>query len=508
MTLFELFIESLLQITTLEMLVIIFLSVVFGVTAGAIPGLGPVIGMVLVFPLVFRMDSLPAIVMIAAIYPAGVYGGSITAVLINTPGDPSSTVTTFDGYPMTKRGEGNIALGVVLIASVIGGILSTSILLLVAPPFASIALDITPDIIFAVGLFGVIILVLVSRGSLLKGLVSSVFGLLLSTVGFSPLRGVERFTFGIDYLGSGIRIVPLVVGMFAISEAIMLIYQGGTIERDGDNSTDSMSIRRRFVGLNQGFIEAINRPLTMLRSSAIGIAIGITPGAGSIVSNFVSYYVGQTFSRVGDKFGTGSIEGLICAESSNNAATSATLIPTLVLAIPGGVAAAIILGVMQLKGVRVGPLLFVETPVFAYAIILSLLLANVFMLFVGYTFSGIVQRVVQIPVEIVAPSVFILAILGTFASNFNTLDSVAVIVFGIIAFVMRKLGYSPIAVVFGFILGPILEIHYLRATQVAGGDQLAAFTSPIPFTIITLATILLIYQLHIETRGVRENFRL
>lgn len=507
MSLYTVLLDALARVLAPDLLFLIFLSVSFGVIIGAVPGLGPVIGMVLLFPLTISLDPLPAVALLASIYPAGVYGGSIAAVLINTPGDPSSTVTTFDGYPMTKQGEGTKALGVTLMASVVGGLLSGLALLLIAPPFARIALKITPDIIFAIGLFGIVILVLVSRGSMLKGLVASTFGLLLSIVGFSPYRGVERFTFGVDYLSDGIAIVPLVVGLFAISEAIMLVYQGGSIEEDGDSNA-AQTTRQRFRELYSGMESAVRRPLTVLRSSIIGITIGIIPGSGSIISNFVSYYVGQTFSKAGDAFGTGSIEGLISAESSNNAATAATLIPTLVLGVPGGVAAAILLGVLRLKNVRVGPLLFAETPELAYAIILALLVANVFMLVVGSVVSAFVQKVVQTPVEIVAPAVFVLAILGGFASNFQTADSVAVIVFGVLGFVLRKLGYSIIAVVFGFILGPILENNYLRAVQTAGTNPLDALSSPVTVAIVGLALLLLVYQLVDEATRLRERVEL
>jgi putative tricarboxylic transport membrane protein len=506
MSLSTVLVEALARVLAPDLLVLVFLSVSFGVVIGAVPGLGPVIGMVLLFPLTISLDPLPAVALLASIYLSGVYGGSIAAVLINTPGDPSSTVTTFDGYPMTKQGDGIKALGVTLSASVIGGLLSGLALLLIAPPFAQIALQITPDVIFAIGLFGIVILVLVSRGSMLKGLVASVFGLLLSIVGFSPYRGVERFTFGVDYLEDGIAIVPLIVGLFAISEAIMLVYQGGSIE-GGEDTDVTRTMKQRFGELRSGMTATVRRPLTVLRSSAIGITIGIVPGSGSIVANFVSYYVGQAFSKAGDAFGTGSIDGLISAESSNNSATAATLIPTLVLGIPGGVAAAILLGVLRLKGVRVGPLLFAETPKLAYAIILALLVANVFMLVVGSVVSVFVQRVVQTPVEIVAPAVFILAVLGGFAHNFQTADAVAVIVFGVLGFVLRELGYSIIAIVFGFILGPILENNYLRAVQTAGTDPLTAFSSPVPVAIVGVALLLLVYQLFDEAAQLRERIQ-
>lgn len=497
-------VSALAQILTPEILALVFLGVLFGFIVGVIPGLGPVIGIVLLFPLTIAMDPLPAVVMLAAIYPAGVYGGSVTAVLINTPGDPSSTVTTFDGYPMTKRGDGVLALGVTLAASVIGGLLSALALLLIAPPFARVALEIGPAIVFSIGLFGVVILVIVSRGSMLKGLVAAAFGLLLAVVGFSPFRGVERFTFGVNYLAEGVPIVPLIVGLFAISEAMMLLYQGGTIEEETGDS-GRLTLGQRFSELNRGFRETIRRPVDVLRSSGIGIVIGLVPGAGAIVSNFVSYYIGQTFTSKGEEFGTGVVEGLIAAESSNNAATAATLIPTLVLGVPGGIAAAILLGVLQLKNIRVGPQLFAATPELAYGIVLSLFLANVFMLFVGYSLSSVIKRVVELRVEVIAPMIVLMAILGGFANNFSTLDAVAVVVFGMIGFAMRKLGYSPVAVVFGFILGPILETYYLRAVQLAGGDQLAVITAPVPAAIIGVAGVILVYQLTQEARDVRDN---
>ncbi|MGQ4556145.1 tripartite tricarboxylate transporter permease [Halobellus sp. GM3] len=495
--------EALAQILQPSVLVFILFGVLFGFIFGAIPGLGPVIAIVLLFPLTIAMDPLPAVVMLTAVYPAGVYGGSVTAVLINTPGDPSSTVTTFDGYPLTKQGDGVLALGVILASSVIGGLLSALALLLIAPPFAQLALRIGPAIIFAIGLFGVVILVLISRGSMLKGLIGAVIGLLLAVIGYSPVRGTARFTFDNSYLEGGIPIVPLIVGLFAISEVLMLIYQGGSIEAEG--SPEISTFKTRLGELNGGIVETLRRPLDVVRSAAIGIIIGIVPGAGSIISNFVSYYIGRTVSKNGDQFGTGAIEGLISAETSNNAATAATLIPTLVLGIPGGVAAAILLGVMQMKNVRVGPLLFAETPELAYAIVLSLFIANLVMLLVGYSLSSLLQKVVTLPVEIVAPMVLVLSILGGFAFNFNTLDAVAVIVFGVLGFVLRKLGYSPVTIIFGFILGPILENYYISAVQAAGGDRLAVVTAPIPGLIVSLAGLLLLYQLIEEAKAIRRR---
>jgi putative tricarboxylic transport membrane protein len=509
--------DALAQVLTPEVMLMVFVGVIFGFIIGVIPGLGPVIGIVLLFPLTIAMDPLPAVVLLASVYPAGVYGGSVTAVLINTPGDPSSTVTTFDGYQMTKRGDGVLALGVTLASSIIGGILSVLALLLIAPPFARIALQIGPSVVFAIGLAGVVILVIVSRGSMLKGLVAAAFGLLLSVVGYSSFRGVERFTFGVNYLEQGIPMIPLIVGLFAISEAMMLLYQGGSIEEEKEEKEETEEsletstgkiLRRRLQDMNRGILETVRRPVSVLRSSAIGIAIGLVPGAGSIVANFVSYYVGKTFSKRGEEFGTGAIEGLIAAESSNNAATAATLIPTLVLGVPGGIAAAILLGVLQLKNIRVGPQLFVETPELAYGVVLALLFANIVMLFVGYSLSSLIKNIVEIRVEIIAPMIVILAILGGFANNFSGLDSIAVIVFGILGFMMRKLGYSPISVVFGFILGPILETYYLRAVQAAGGDQLAVISAPIPAAIIGVAGIVLVYQLISEIRDIRRNLNI
>lgn len=509
MTSTAILLDALVQVLTPEILLMVLVGVVFGFVIGVIPGLGPVIGIILLFPLTIAMDPLPAVVLLASVYPAGVYGGSVTAVLINTPGDPSSTVTTFDGYPMTKRGDGVLALGVTLASSIIGGILSVLTLLVLAPPFARIALQIGPSVVFAIGLAGVVILVIVSRGSMLKGLVASAFGLLLSVVGYSSFRGVERFTFGVDYLEQGIPMVPLIVGLFAISEAMMLLYQGGRIEEGSAESsatpTGGETILQRLKAMNRGIAETVRRPITFLRSSVIGVVIGLVPGAGSIVANFVSYYIGKTFSKQGEKFGTGSIEGLITAESSNNAATAATLIPTLVLGVPGGIAAAILLGVLQLKNIRVGPQLFVETPELAYGIVLALFFANIVMLIVGYSLSPLIKNLVEIRVEIIAPMIVILAILGGFANNFSTLDSVAVVLFGILGFAMRKLGYSPISVVFGFILGPILETYYLRAVQAAGGDQLAVVSAPIPAAIIGVAGIVLAYQLVSEVRDVQKT---
>lgn len=464
-------------------------SVIYGILFGVIPGLGPPLAVALLIPLSISLDPTTAISMMGATYISAVYAGSISAILINTPGEPTSTATTFDGYPMTKQGKANEALGASLISSTIGGILSLVVLVMVAPLMASVAIKFGAAEFFALGIFGLVIIAVISRGAVLKGGLAAVFGLLLSMVGYSPTAAVPRFTFDSTYLAGGISIVPIIVGLFAVSEAIMLITQGGQIANEGED--DDLVVGSLMVGVRK----ALSRPFAIIRSSAIGIGFGIIPGIGAAVANFVAYYHMKSFSSMREKFGSGAIDGVIGPEASNNAVTASALIPTLVLGIPGNVTTTILLGALLFNGIRIGPLLFSETPELAYSFFFAIFLANILMFFLGYFISKRLIRFTRVPVEVLAPAVIIMSILGTFALNFNILDSLLVIIAGVVAVPLRKLGFSPINIVFGLILGPILETNFHRALNLSQGDYTIFLTNTISATLLLVSVLIIAYNL-------------
>lgn len=467
---------------------LIVLAVIYGIIFGVIPGLGPALAITLLIPFSIQLAPIPGLAIIGAAYVSSVYGGSITAILINTPGEPTSVATTFDGYPMAREGDAHVALGASLLASVVGGIISILALVTIAPMLADVAVKFGAAEFFAIGVFGLVIIAVVSRGMFLKGGIATVFGLGLALVGYSPTSGVARYAFDISYLAAGISLVPVVVGLFAVSEAILLIDEGGQIADDEDDDSE--------VGgsLMEGVSAAVSRPISVLRASAIGVGFGIIPGIGASMANFVAYFDLKSSSDKGDQFGSGVVEGVIAPEASNNAVTAAALIPTLVLGIPGNVATTLLLGALLFNQIQIGPLLFQESPELAYSFFFALLVANILILAIGYVVSTRLISLTTLDIELIAPAVVIMSILGTFALNFAVYDAFLAVVVGILAAFLRKLGYPPVNIVFGFILGPILERNYQRALQLSGGE-LSIFFEPLPLAMLSLSVILLVYNL-------------
>ncbi|MFC7216097.1 tripartite tricarboxylate transporter permease [Saliphagus sp. GCM10025334] len=497
------------NVLTAKVLLLILLGVTYGIIFGVIPGLGPPLAIALLIPITIGLDPVAGLALLGAAYIAAVYGGAISAILLNTPGEPTSVATTFDGYPLARQGKAHIALGVSLLSSFVGGVISLIALVLLAPLLADVAIQFGAAEYFAIGVFGLVVIAAVSRGALLKGGIASVLGLLLGFVGFSPTTGVSRFTFDISYLSSGLSLVPIVVGLFAISEAIMLVDQGGTITSDSDDvaasnggETPSGEISVPTGSLVEGIREAAKRPGSMLRSSLIGVGFGIIPGVGAAIANFVAYFDLQSSSKESDKFGKGAIDGVIGPEASNNAVTAAALIPTLVLAIPGNVATTLLLGALVFYDIRIGPLLFAETPELAYSFFAAILIANVAMFVIGYFVSSRLIPLTKLPVEIIGPGVIIMSIIGTFALNFQMLDSVLALIVGTLTVMLRKLEFPPVNIVFGLILAPILETNYQRALQLSGGEY-GIFLDPGPLTLFALSAIVIGYNLVKAITGVQ-----
>lgn len=467
------------------MILLIAATVVYGIIFGVVPGLGPPIAIILLIPVTVLIDPPMALAMMGAAYVSSVYGGSISAILLNVPGEPTSIATTFDGYPMTRKGEAHIALGASVLSSTVGGLLSLLVLILVAKPAADIAIQFGAQEFFALGIFGLAIVAVISRGSMLKSIIATLIGLFVAVIGFSPMTGVRRFTFGISYLSQGIDLIIVIVGLFAVSEAMILIEKGGQIS-DTDGDVDLEVSRDLWVGVR----EALNRPIAVFRASLIGIVFGLVPALGAAVANFVAYFDLQSASSESDKFGTGVVEGIIAPEASNNAVTASSLVPTLVIGIPGNVTTAILLGVITFQGIRVGPELFSRTPELVYIFFGSLFIANVFVFIFGFLISHQLISLTEIDVEILAPAIMITSIMGAFTLSFSTSDAIFALIIGVIGFSLRKLEYSPINMVFGLILGPIIESNYQRALLSGGGNYLTFFESPLALILIIVSFVI------------------
>ena len=330
----------------------IILGVSMGIIAGATPGLSPSMGVALLVPFTYTMPPTLALILLVSIYIAANYGGSITAVTINAPGTPSSVVTSFDGYPLTKKGKPGMALGVSLVASTVGGIIGTLILILFSGPLAKVALDFHPAEYFALAIFGLSTVASLGGKNWIKAFIAAMFGLLLNTIGIDPISGVSRFTFGLSFLYDGFALIPALIGLFALSEIFKQLEHGNLSSRGATDSTQEWPTIGTYWRLK----------ITILRSSLIGTIIGIFPGAGATIAAFISYDVSKRFSKKPDEFGKGSLEGVAAAEGANSSSVGGALIPLLTLGIPGSASTAVLIGALMIHDLTPGPLLFKSNP--------------------------------------------------------------------------------------------------------------------------------------------------
>jgi putative tricarboxylic transport membrane protein len=465
-----------------ESLLLIFASVVGGVLVGALPGLSSTMAIALLMPFTIGLNPVLAISMMAALYCAGTYGGSITAILINTPGAPPAVATSFDGYPMAQRGEAGRALGMAAIASVIGGIFSLIVFIVAAPLLGKVALSFRPPEYFALTLFGLSMLAAISGESSIRNLISGALGVLVSTVGIALVTGTERFTFGLAPLYDGIDFVPVLIGIFAVSE---LLNQSQAVER-GEKRIRQAVLRlpsREDLRKCKG---------TILRSSIIGTFIGILPAEGTTVAAIIGYNEAKRWSKHPEEFGKGAIEGIAGAEAANNAGTGGAMVPTLALGIPGSGATAVMLAAMIMHGLRPGPYLMRETPEFLYAIFTAMLIANFAFLFVGLAGAKVFALITIIPRTFLWPAVFVFALVGAYAYRQAPIDVWVMIISGVIGFLALRHGFGPAPFVMGLVLGGLLEKSWSQAMIIFDSQWLLFFASPIAdvFFALTLLSML------------------
>jgi putative tricarboxylic transport membrane protein len=459
-------------------ILLIFLSVIVGVAIGALPGLSSTIAVALLIPFTIGLDPVLSICMMAALYCAGTFGGSITAILINTPGAPPAVATAFDGYPMAQRGEAGRALGMAATSSAIGGIFSLVIFILATPLLAAIAREFRPQEYFALTLFGLSMLASVSGRSAIRNLIAGALGVLVSTVGIHLVTGVERFTFGMSYLYEGIDFVPVLIGLFAIGE---LLTQSQAVEAVGKR------IRSVAVRLpSRADFRKVRA--TILRSCGIGTFIGILPAEGSTIAAIMGYNEAKRWSKNKDEFGKGAIEGIAGPETANNAATGGAMVPTLALGIPGSGTTAVILAALIMHGFRPGPYLLRETPEFLYAIFIAMLIANVLFLVIGLAGAKLFARVTLIPRTFLWPAVFIFSSVGAYAYNQSMFDVWVMLISGLVGFLAMRHGFGPAPFVMGLVLGGLVEESWSQAMIIFDSNWLRFFESPICnlFFILTL----------------------
>ncbi|AGI71419.1 putative DUF112 family transmembrane protein [Octadecabacter arcticus 238] len=440
-------ISGLLAIADPQLLIILFAATLAGVIIGALPGLNATTGAALMLPFTITMDPIPAIAVLTTIYCSATFAGAITAILINTPGTSASATTCLDGYPMALRGEAGRALGMATVSSTFGGIVSILCLMAAAPLMARAAYNFAPPEYFALTVFGLSMLATIGDGSPIKNLIAGAVGVLAATVGKDLLTTVDRFTYGMSELTEGIGFVPVMIGLFGISE---LLVQAGRL------SVERQQIKMKAIKL-PSLADYKKVWKTILRSSGIGTFIGILPAEGATVASMIGYNEARRWSKTPEEFGKGAIEGIAGSEAANNAATGGAMVPTLALGIPGSPTAAVILAGMMIHGLQPGPTMFTEQAVFAYAIFWSMMFVNILFIFVGLFGAKLFARISFVPIPILWPIVFTFSIVGAYALDQSIIDVWIAIGAGFLGYFMRRFGYSVVPLAIGLILGGMLE---------------------------------------------------
>jgi putative tricarboxylic transport membrane protein len=457
-------------------------GVLLGIVIGAIPGLGPNLGMAVVLPLTLPLGGTNAIILLVGIYSGSMYGGSIAAILMNVPGTAAAAATTFDGYPLSRQGRATLALSSSAVASALAGFMTIIALIIISPVLITIVLLFGSPEYFLVAVLGLSMITIVARGSIVKGLIAGAFGLLLSTIGISPISPEVRFTFGQIGLYDGLSFVAAILGIFAVAEMLKLSTETGSISQGLIDETESV-----FSGVR----EVTSRPILIIKSAFIGMFIGSIPGAGAAVSNFVAYGEAVRSSKNGDAFGNGAIEGVLAAEASNNGTVGGSLIPALSFGIPGSGATAVLLGGLLLHGLVPGPDLFTTELQFTYSVFVALFLGNIVILAVGTLFITKMEYFTRVNTNIIIPVILVLAVAGAFTLRTNWFDVLTLAVFGVVGYYMFQHNYSIVAFILGIVLGPIAEENFLRSLDLSGGSYMI-FVSSWSSRILVLLTALIL----------------
>jgi putative tricarboxylic transport membrane protein len=472
--------EAFMTIISPEYLLVILGGTLIGILLGALPGLGPAFTLALFLPMTFGMEAPVALVFLGALYSASVFGGSITAILINAPGTPGSVATTFDGYPLAQQGKGGMALGVAATASLIGGIIGFIALATLSPMIANFALKFNPATYFMLAIFGLSMVAFASHGNTLKGLILAGLGLIISFIGRDPVGGGLRFTFDNVYLEDGISFVPAAIGLFAISQAFLLAGQTGTISK----------VQSGISKVSDGIIETFRRPLNLLRSSTIGVILGAIPGVGISTSNFIAYLFEQRSSKKPESYGKGNPGGIVASESANNSTVLAELIPAITLGLPGGATSAIFLAAITLHGLQPGASFFASDSPISFIVFIGMLFAQFAFFIMALLGMKYFVKVTLVPNEILSVGIITLGIVGAYAYNYKTTDILVAIIFGILGYIMVRHKYPLAPLILGMILGTMVESNYRRALLMSDGSY-GIFITPIPLTILIITLVVL-----------------
>ncbi|MGO4852350.1 tripartite tricarboxylate transporter permease [Phaeovulum sp. W22_SRMD_FR3] len=451
-----------------------------GYLIGAIPGLGPSLGVALLIPFTYGMEPVVSIVGLVALYAAAEYGGAITAVLINSPGTAAAVATAWDGYPLTQQGRAGEALTVSILSSGVGIFISTCLLILTAVPLSEFALNFGAGEYFALALVGLSLVAGLSDGSPLKGMVAMGIGLAMATIGLDVQVGVPRFTGGNYELFEGLPLVPVLLGLYALSEVLFMIEDGA-----------SEKVKSAKVGglTTIPYHAMKGLKVVVLRSSLLGYVIGVIPGAGASIASFVSYAVSKHFSKRPEMFGKGALEGVASSESSNNAAVAGAMAPLLALGIPGSATTAVMIGALMVQGIQPGPLLFTRTPEIPYTVFASLFIGIPVMIFIGLAGARVWAQVANIPRPAIAAIVAGICFVGAYASETTMFPVHVMAVCGIAGYLLRKVGIPLAPIILAMVLGQLMEVNFRRALISNQGDWDIFYTSPLTLVLLLVAVL-------------------
>ena len=458
---------------------LIFVTTIIGVVIGVLPGLGATTGAALLLPFTLTMEPVNAIAVLATIYVSATFAGSITAILINTPGTAAAAATTFDGYPLAQRGEAGRALGVAVVSSTIGGVFSVAVLCFAAPLLARVAYEFRPPEYFALTLFGLSMLATISAGGTVRNLIGGIFGVWLATIGAEPTTGIERFMFGNYELYEGLAFVPVFIGLFAMSE---LLVQSKRVT----TAIDAIKMKAVQLPTREDYKRIWK---TVARSCGIGTFIGVLPAEGATVASMIGYAEARRWSKNKEEFGKGAIEGIAGAEAANNAATGGAMVPTMVLGIPGSGTTAVILVGLLVHGLRPGPYLFTEQVDKVYQIFGAMMLANLMFMAMGLYAAKVFARISLVPLQMLWPIVFALAAIGAYALSSSLLDVWIALIFGVIGFFARRHGFAVAPIAVGLILGEMVETNLQNSLKMFEGEWWLMFTQPLAALFFLLALL-------------------
>ncbi len=476
------------DVLTMQNMMFMSIAMVLGITAGALPGFSATMAVALMVPFTFTMTPISGLVTIGALYCASIFGGSFSAILLNTPGTPSSIGTTFDGYPMARQGRGEEAIYTATFASGIGGIIGTIILIAFALPLARVALKFGPPEYFWVSIFGLTIIASLSAESLLKGIAGGFLGLMISMIGMAPVGGDVRFDLGVPDFQGGVELISILIGFFCIPEILKLAANPEDnyeeIKPEGYVDSGIHPIKQAWINVTRGWVNAI-------RSSVIGAFVGILPGAGGNIANLVAYSETKREAKDPETFGKGNAQGIVATESSNNAVVEGAMVPLLALGVPGSPPAAIIYGALLLQGLAPGPELFTSRGDITYAFLFSFFVSNFMLVIFGLLVGKwIYKSVVKIPTRVLIPSILLLTVVGSYAIRNNSMDVIVMFVGGIVGLVLRELEFNPAPIVLGLILGPIAEKGFVQGLIM--GNSVSADAPWLIFLVRPLSIILIV----------------